>query len=232
MFSRSSQKNKRLKIVVYIVLLSLSGWLTAQDSTVVTKNFNFKDGVYLSFDSFQSNTPSYPIEDLVISSFINPQTSMMQVDSIYHKGAKKSIDLAEVWGISLDGIPYIRLPDSEVNKLLPAFAAIKLRGKICYFTYPVWRMKKIPVAAYNPISGRPFLRSEVTRDEMIIEEKILHFETGEILDFNYPNLLSWISEDRHLVETLEKLPPEEVNEKLFKALLIYVDRHETRIRKW
>ena len=55
-------------------------------------------------------------------------------------------------------------------------------------------------------------------------------KTGEILDFNIDNFLQWIEEDRHLVETIERTPIDEVEEKLFRLLLIYVDRHETTIK--
>ena len=59
---------------------------------------------------------------------------------------------------------------------------------------------------------------------------MLQFESGEILDFNVDNFINWIQEDQHLIETIEKTPIEEVRQKLFRLLLIYVDRHETRIK--
>ena len=217
----------------FIIILSVGYSLLAlgQDtSLVVTKNFHFKDGIYLSFEQFQTNSPAYSADDVFIHSFTNPQTFLTQVDSIYHLKAKKEIDPEHIWAICRDGVPFLKLPKNEVHKELPSFAALKLRGKICYFTYPDYRVKKIPVAAYNPVTGRPYLKGEVERDEKVVVEKMLHFETGEIVDFNLDNFLKWIQEDRHLVETIERTPIDEVEEKLFRLLLIYVDRHETTIK--
>ncbi|MEO1262531.1 MAG: hypothetical protein AAFZ15_27230 [Bacteroidota bacterium] len=221
-----------MKIVLSTIIFCLPLVVSAQDSVqqVVTKNFQFKDGIYLSFEEFQKNSPSYLMDDLYVHSFTNPQTSLTQVDSIAHLKAEREIDADKIWAITSDGVPFIKIPQNEVHKELPTFAALKLRGKICYFTYPDYRIKKIPVAAYNPLTGRPYLKGEVERDQKVVVEKMLHFETGEVVDFNLDNFLKWIQEDRHLVETIERTPVYEVEEKLFRLLLIYVDRHEVTIK--
>ncbi len=220
-----------MKAFLNIVFCCLSLFVFSQDKPqVVTKNFHFKDGLYLSFEEFQTNSPSYLMEDVFIRSFTNPQTFLTQVDSLFDKKNKEEINPENLWAICIDGVPFLKIPKNEVEKKLPTFAALKLRGKICYFTYPDYRIKKVPVAAYNPLTGRPFLKGEVEREAKVVIEKMLHFETGEIIDFNVDNFLEWIQEDRHLVETIERTPLEEVEEKLFRLLLIYVDRHETTIR--
>ena len=147
-----------MKISFKLFFICLSFLVHAQDQAeVITKNFHFTDGVYLSFEEFQTNDPSVQMEDVYIHSFTNPQTFLTQVDSIYHLDAKKELDPEQIWAICMDGVPFIKIPKEEVHKELPSFAAIKLRGKICYFTYPDYRTKKVPVAAYNPLTGRPFL---------------------------------------------------------------------------
>ena len=223
--------NNILKIILNIVFCFFSLFVFSQEKPqVVTKNFHFKDGVYLSFEEFQANNPSYLMEDIYVHSFTNPQTYLTQVDSLFNKKEKEGINPENIWAICMDGLPFLKIPKNEVGKKLPTFAALKLRGKICYFTYPDYRIKKVPVAAYNPLTGRPFLKGEVERETRVVVEKMLHFETGEIVDFNLDNFLAWIQEDRHLVETIERTPIEEVEEKLFRLLLIYVDRHETTIK--
>ncbi len=220
-----------MKKLLSIFIAIIPFVVNAQDSSVVTKNFSFTDGIYLSFEEFQTNMPSFLMEDIHMQSFTNPQTFLTQVDSMYHLETKRMVDPEEIWAICKDGIPFIKLPENEIYRQLPTFAALKLRGKICYYTYPDYRIKIVPIKAYNPLTGYPFLEGEVERDEKIVVEKILHFETGEVVDFNVENLLKWIQEDRHLVETIERTPREEVKEKLFRLLLIYVDRHETRIKQ-
>lgn len=203
----------------------IAGATICQDSVSVSKNFRFTDGIYLNFRELQSNKPRYGLDIVELRFFTNPQTSLTQVETAFHRQTRQLVDLDDAWGICIDGIPYIHLPRQEIGRELPTFAALKLRGKICYFTYPDWRVKQVPVAAYNPLNGRPFLRGTVEREEEVIVEKMLHFNTGEIMNFDADNFLRWIQDDPLLVETVKELPPAQLDEKLFKCLLIYVDRN-------
>jgi hypothetical protein len=217
------------KIITIALLLLSVGQLFGQDTSLLTKNYRFTNGVYFNLEQLKADQPTYPMSKLVVHSFTNPQTSLTQVDSIFLKGTKQPIPLDSIWAICMDGVPAIRVPNDEINKELPNFAALKLRGKICYYTYPDYRTKKVRVAAYNPLTGRPYRQGYVEREQEVFIEKILHFQTGEVKDFTVKNLLSWIQDDPLLVETLTELPKEEQQEKLFKCLLIYVDRNPAYI---
>jgi hypothetical protein len=218
------------KTTIITALMGLLGCsVFGQDSVLLTKNFRFADGVYFNLAQLQSNSPAIGLDSLDVQYFTNPQTSLTQVDAIAFKKSKKPIHLDSIWAICLDGVPSIRVPKAEINRELPNFAAFKLRGKICFFTYPDYRTKKVRVAAYNPVTGRPFRHGTVEREEEVIVEKIMHFQTGEVADFKVDQLLSWIQDDPLLVETITELPKAEQQEKLFKALLIYVDRNPARI---
>lgn len=210
-------------IPAFISLLGIS--VFGQDSVLLTKNFRFADGLYFSLAELQANRPGLPMDSIKIEYFTNPQTSLTQLDAIFLKKHRPQFPVDSIWAICLNGVPSIRVPKEEINKSLPNFAALKLRGKICFFTYPDYRQKTIRVAAYNPLTGRPYRQGNVVRDEEVIVEKILHFGTGEVADFNYQNLLNWIQDDPLLVETLHELPIAQQQEKLFKCLLIYVDRN-------
>ena len=218
------------KILLYLFILAACH-AQGQKRQLVTKNFRFADGVYLSLQELQANRPTYRWEDVEVVHFTNPQTSLTQVEQIMMKKDSQAIDLGSAWALVMDGIPSIRIPQGEIKKDLPAFAALKLRGKICYFTYPDWRTKKLYVAAYNPLTGRPFRQGHVEREEEIIVEKMLHFETGAMADLTVDNFLKWIADDEPLLSTYLELPPDERKEKLFKGLLIYADRNETFIKE-
>jgi hypothetical protein len=214
-----------LKNSLLFFFLLVAADLLGQDSMAVSKNFKFAEGLYRSFEELRANRPAYPLDSLLVQYFTNPQTSLTQVSSVVLKKTGKAVPIDSAWAICLEGVPYLRLPPNEVNRDFPTFAALKLRGKICYFTYPDWRTKKVYIAAYNPLTGRPFRQGQVEREEEVFIEKIMHFQTGEIVDFNVKNLLNWIQDDPPLVETVVNLPLEDRKEKLFKCLLIYVDRN-------
>lgn len=218
----------------FCILFFLGFWLASsqgQDSIWLSKNFRFADGLYFNLKELQQNSPRHALSDVDVLHFTNPQTSLTQVGGISLKSKKTPLPLDSVWAVVLDGVPSIRVPAEEIHRELPTFAALKLRGKICYFTYPDWRMKKVRVAAYNPLTGMPFRQGTVLREEEVIVERMMRFETGEVADFNVDNLMAWINDDPVLMETLQELPQTEQHEKLFKCLLIYVDRNYVFLKK-
>ena len=106
-----------------------------------------------------------------------------------------------------------------------AFAGLRVRGKISFFSYEQELERDVEIKAYNPLTKKPFRQGKVSRKERVLVEKMLHFENGLIEDFNYVNFLLWIEDDPKLKESVFDLSPSEIKEKLFKCLLIYDDRN-------
>ncbi len=224
----------RFKVFLLVAILGCWVDISAQaDSLILTKNYRFNDGVYLSFEAFQSNTPDYEWGDLKANLVTNPQTFITHIQYVFIKNESGDIplDLNKVWCVSLAGIPYLRLDENDPENNTTSFAGLQLRGKICYFSFDDLRRVKIPIHAYNPYNGRPFRSAVIEREKQVRIEKILNFETGEIADFNVRNLKNWIQDDPRLLETIDSLSEEEAEDKLFKCLLIYVDRNVVRIKR-
>lgn len=194
------------------------------DSVQVTKNFRFADGVYRAFGDFQRNTPTLPWDSVYVVSATNPETFLTQVEYIRHKNGGE-VNLDSIWGIVIDGIPYMRLPKGATPKRLTAFAGIRLRGIICYYAYEDEEEYFVEIQAYNPVTGVPFRKGKVKNKETVIKEYMLHFISGKIAEFTQENLVAWVSDDERLAEAIADLPEWELDEKLFKGLLIYVDRY-------
>lgn len=203
--------------------------LASVEAQRLDKNHAFRDGLYLRFESFQADSPDISWDEVHAVVLTNPLTAITSLDSLRWRHNGQPISIDSVWGFSIDGLPSVRIPPDQINKQLPAFAALKVRGRICYFTYPDYRWREIAVAAYNPVTGRPFRTGKVRREKEVLVERMLHFETGEIADFTVENFLQWIQDDPMLYKTLVELPPAEQREKLYKSLLIYDDRHPTHV---
>ncbi len=210
-------------------LLVLGRSLMAQpNSSLLTKNFKFKDGIYVNFTDFQQNKPSYTWEEVNARLATSDEGFVAQVE--YIKKDQQIIDLQQIWGICLGGIPYIRLPKGEITDAATVFAGLRVRGKICYFKYKDEAIDTVEVKAYNPLNGRPYRQAKVPVERTVQQERMLHFQTGEVADFNIQNLLIWIQDDRQLWNTVRDLSLEEADEKLFRCLLIYVDRNEVYLK--
>lgn len=221
-------KSIRIILLFFLVLSNICFTYAQDQYEILTKNFKFEDGIYTNFEAFQQNQASISWDSVAPSLYTNPQTFITQVDYIIHK--KDSIQLDSLWGICLNGIPYIRLPKDSLQELTH-FAGLQVRGKICYFSYEKEVDYPIEMAAYNPLTGRPFRKAIITRSTRVKYEKMLHFDTGLIEDFEVTNFLKWIEDDPQLSDSIKELPTEEAQEKLFKCLLIYDDRKTIEILK-
>lgn len=216
--------------------------LSAQSDTVyLSKNFKFEDGVFFSFEDFRNNTPTYRWDEVEAGVHSNPQNFLAQMYGLRIKegkqkdsdlGKSRNINIDSIWGISLDGIPYIRLTKEELNKENVVFAGLRLRGKICYFEYEEFITQKKEMSAYNPVTGHPFRTKNVDVKVKVIHKNMLHFETGETAVFSRENFQEWIKNDQKLYKTVKDLSLQEVDEKLFKCLLIYDDRNLVKVKKY
>lgn len=204
----------------------------AQQAKVLNQSFEFQEGVYMSFEDFQLNRPTYTL-DIVAGELVTNEeewTIKAQNMRIKRADSETPLDLAGVWGICFNGLPYIKRSLTEGPVTFAIFTGMKLRGKICYYDFEEEETKMITVSAYNPLNGRPFRTGQVARKEMVKREKMLHFERGEIVDFNRENLLKWIADDPQLISSIEDLGDELPWETLYKCLRIYLDRHKVYVK--
>jgi hypothetical protein len=220
-----------LKLILSISILFFLGQGFSQERIMVTKNFQFQDGVYLSFESLKKNQPDLPMDSIDMVLFVNPQTHLAQVDHIVLKSDRQAINLDSIWGLSINGIPYKKVDHSNLEKPLTTFAGLKARGKLCYYSFTATNFQEVPIRAYNPLNGRPFRTGTITKPEEVLVEMMIHWETGEEKYFNKENLLQLIQDDKALSNTVRDLKEDEIEEKLFKCLLIYVDRNPVYLDK-
>ena len=198
---------------------------------ILTQTFKFQSGVFLSYEEFQSNQPSYNGNEIKAAYFHNPQTEEIKVEYIRIKAADTYLNLDSIWGISIKGIPYVQVAINKPIKEIKTFAKMEVRGNICYYFYNDIERKKIPFSAYNPFTQRPYRTAVLERDIPVVREKILRFETGIVTDFTYDNVLAWIQNEPELVQALSSLGKQQAEKGLFKTLLLYDDRHEVRLKQ-
>jgi hypothetical protein len=231
---------KRIFIILSLSICVNALLIAQGDMVYLSKNFKFQDGIFLSFEDFKNNKPTYKWKEVLAGVHSNPQNFLAQmyglkVEMVEVSEEKeiqyRNVDLESIWGICLDGIPYIRLSREELNKENVVFAGMKLRGKICYYEYEEFVIEKKEMSAYNPVTGYPFRTKDVDVKVKLIHQNMLHFETGETAVFSKENFKEWIKDDKRLYETVSELSTQEVEDKLFKCLLIYDDRNLVKVRK-
>ena len=199
-------------------------WAQADSLALLTKNFKFEDGIYLSFEDFQQNKPTISWDSVFARLHSNPQNLVTLVDTIHFKEGAISLVLDELWGFSLGGIPYLNLQETN-DAGLYKYVGLKVRGDICYYQIKETFEKPETITAYNPLTGVPFRQAQIVTNQEVEKPYMLSFESGERVDFNTDNFLDWIQDDKMLVKTVNNLPLQDRTKKLFKCLLICVDRN-------
>lgn len=215
-------------ICVFFFAIILRG--AAQKPTVITKNFKFRDGVYATYADWQRNQPMLVLDSLETNLAVNPKTFFMQMEFAKHKKTHQTIKLDSIWGVVVDGIPYIRLPRNELDKAAYCFAGLILRGRLCYYNYETVKHSQVPITAYIPQTGEPYVTKKVSKEETIVREKLINYETGEIVDLSLNSFKNLIADDKELVSTVNDLKTNELKEKLFKCVLIYNDRNPVYLK--
>ena len=221
---------RQLFFLLFLVVsfAELSG--QAPDSLPLNKKFKFRDGLYRSFAAFQQNQPDLSWVGLTASSVISEENLTIKVEWIRGRPENAdSIDLAGLWGICVNGVPYIQVEKDRHEFAI--FAALRVRGKICYYTFETKKTELVEIAAYNPLTGRAFRKAKLPRDKHVTQDMMLDFVSGKTAEFNTENFMDWVQEDdKALWRSLAELPEEEATEKLYKCLLIYDDRNPVYVR--
>ncbi len=219
----------KIQLICFFVLaIILAGF--GQKPTVITKNFKFKDGVYATYADWQANKPSVIWDSLETNLAVNPKTLLMQMEFAKYKKTRQTVALDSIWGVVVDGIPYVHLPRNELEKTAYCFAGLILRGRLCYFNYETIAHSKVPITAYIPQTGEPYVTKNVPKEEIIVREKLMNYETGEVFDLSLNSFKKLISDDKELVATVDDLKINELKEKLFKCVLIYNDRNPVYLK--
>ena len=215
--------NDLVKSTSLLSLVFFTFTLSAQ--TNLTQAFRFESGVYQTFEEFQKNTPTYKAVAIEGNYFINKKTKQAKIEYIQLKATSEKLDLDQMWGVVIKGVPYVKANPNLPAHSLKVFASMEVRGNICYYAYDDIEEKEFTFKAYNPLTGKPFRTGKAKRNVPVIKEKMLRFRTGEIADFNYQNLIEWTIEDTDIVEALKSLGPVKAEEKLYDALLLYNDKY-------
>lgn len=223
-----------MKTSLLFIFLGICTLVIGQaEANFLDRNYEFRDGLYLTMAAFQSDTPDIAINDLEGRLVTNDDSGLTKSDYLAMKtdtGAME-IDLENVWGITLDGEPYIRVSENSDDQKFATFAKLRVRGAICYFTFDSEEERYVEVKAYNPLNGKPFRSGRVKNMETINNKRILRFDTGQVAPFNRQNLLNWVQDDPQLTEAVEALQGENISDKLYRSMLIYDDRHPVFITR-
>lgn len=213
-----------MKYAWWLICLGLHWGASAQDSARLDKHFRFVDGVYFSWDAFRQNTPDLAADAVQYQFFTNPKTRRTVVEDLRTRdGQMLPRDTVHV--LVREGVPYLGVVTTWTGDSVRAFVPLKVRGKICYLTWTDTEVHDREIVAWNPKSGRPFLKGRVPVEREVVRQKIIFFPTGEMADFTRSNLRRFVADDAEVVAQLDALPLDADERSLYRLLLQYDARN-------
>ncbi len=221
-----SKKNLNKFSFSFFLCLLFTTVQAQSDSTRLTAKFKFKDGFYATIEQFKHNKPTFALTDF--KGAIIPKASEAGLEIIPNESAQ-TIDIQRVWGIVVDGKPYIRYAIDTAKKHSRSYQALQIVGKLCYFSYTIEETTSIPMPVYDPIGGRLLYTGKVKNKAKNTFRKILSLADGTIADLNLESLKHYTADDKKLQKSVTELTANDPLQRLLKTLQIYNDRNSIYI---
>lgn len=190
----------------------------AQEVIQYVPGYEFREGVYLTFEQFKNNDP-IP-KNSIISKFDKSDTDFLPAildEKVFSfKDAADSVRSAStenVWGFSRNGAIFIRVQDN--------YNRIAVLGSISHFVATITVYNTMNSPFMNPYYGPGSMPT--TTQEM--RQMILDCKTGRTTDFTQENMENILQRDQRLFDEFNALKKSQKKDLLFLYLRKYNEKH-------
>ncbi len=142
---------------------------------------NLTEGIYFTFDQFRQNRPAITWDKLRGSIAVNDETRTLQIEDLMMTETGAIIPRDTLWGLTVEGEVYVRVPADTLGKDLSIFAGLYEWGQLTRFSYEALVAREVEISAYNPLTGKPFRKGKVVRKDYERQHALLDLSTGEMM---------------------------------------------------
>lgn len=184
-----------LSILLFLFLF------TGDSKEPLSEDFPFTDGVYMSFEEFKSNSPSYIGSDVELFYIDSLEYHLQNIQKIKLKNGKK-IPLRYVWGVCYQGIPYVKFKHSPAvvgrnknffGQNVNTFYRLDIIGSLCVFNAE----EKVDHFPYSTFSNMPY-----DKEKMVNYNMVLDFSTGYFYYLDFETVAHFIKNDEFLYDQM------------------------------
>lgn len=166
-------------IIFTVLLLALFNFKSSFGQEYYTAKVTMKNGIYLSVDEFRKNAPSLPLsaihnqkDEILESSFCTDKISYIS------NGEIKYIKSKEIWGLSINGMPYVNHQEKGLFKPNNCFYRIFKIGALS--TYFIQEFKDVNSNSWGLNSFGGINYAGTPRDVKVkVTEYAIDLETGD-----------------------------------------------------
>lgn len=201
-----------LGLVILITLL-FSNVSFAQDSVQYTRDYSFRDGLYLTYNQFLNNKP-IPKSRIVSSvdtnriDFFRQITGKAEIVYLDDSLHQKKVRLNEVWGYAHNRSVFL-YHNSDFQRL-------QTIGKICYFPATITVYTTVGPGMYGDRYGTP-----VTS----MRQYIFSLKGGKVTELNINSLEYYLAADPALLAEFKDLPKRKKKDMLFVFVRKFNERN-------
>ena len=189
-----------MKQIFKILLLSIITIVSAygQDNNLVkyTPEYQFKEGIYVDFESFKTNNPitistivtNIPLNDI---DFFNKLLKKEKISFYDNNGIKQSIEPKHLWGYSKHNTAYINYNGN--------FYRLPTIGKISQFIASVTVVR----TTSDPFYGGGYyggVGPTTTYEDKETKHFLLSLENGTVYENNYKNVEKLLLSDKQIYD--------------------------------
>lgn len=218
-------KEKLYCLVLFVSLLPIQGLIGQTDSAGLIKytpEYEFKEGIYISFDDLKKNSPIPKTRIIADVDYNDPYffDRVLSEKAFYYYssiGQKNMVSTKAVWGFVRNGAIYIYNNDD--------YYRITLVGSICHFVsnYTSYQSTNVsPYSGYSYYDRYGAYPSTYSTTEM--RQYLLDFQTGQVYDYEIKSLEIILSRDEALYEEFINLS----KKKQKKLKFMYVRKFNER----
>jgi hypothetical protein len=220
-----------MRCLIFLLIVCCSK-IYAQDTLTFSENHRFQDGIYLTYNDFKYDRPSYPLLGVKIIKLDSNKfhfTELYQINIKNKKGKYKKLALKDVWGLCYKGTPYINFRGKATDmgsntgekffmndlfgKETITFFKIVAIGRYCLFIIEGdklgYNVNSMTNKAYQP-------------KYQFVARKILDMETGEIKPLDFNSTIKAIESDTFVKSLFDENP---ILEALDKSIYLYNKRN-------
>lgn len=209
-----------MRTIVALILLFVGLQSQAQDSMQYVQGFEFKQGIYLNYQQFRSNSPILKStivfsEDSSRLDFIKLALSKDNVQWKDTSGKIQTTKVSSLWGYSENNAVYIRF-NNQYNRIV-------VIGSICHFTSYVTNYLYTGPGTYPSQQYGTPVES--------LQQYILDTDSGTVYDFNTESMEYILQRDAVLSKEFSGLRRKQKKDQLFIYLRRYNERHPLYFKK-
>lgn len=207
-------------LLTIILLVEIAGFCSAQDKQPLNNDYPFTDGIYMSFEEFKGDNPTYPLGHFRIDQIDTLDYDLDKVRKIKvlnRKGKWKTLKISKIWGLSYNSTPYIYYrglgtvnhPLAKMSKL----TRIDVIGAICLFRLE--HQNKL-------VNTNTFTNKMIHGNRVFVLDMLMDLNSGKIHPFDYHSVEHYIRHDEELLNELQLLRYE-IN--LYDIVFAFNNRH-------